>query len=59
MAIGLVVFDEGNPRCAPHPTVAEQYQYEWAYANLDKDGNSYLDQTELNVLRTAVPEISD
>ena len=43
MAVGFVVFDEGNPRCTAHPTVEEQYQYEWAFANLDADWNQLLD----------------
>ena len=56
-ALGVVVFDKGNPRCASHPTPEEQYLYEWAFAHLDLNGNTALDQTELQVLKSTVPEV--
>lgn len=35
VALGLVVFDSGNPKCAQHPSAEDQYIFEWAFANLD------------------------
>ena len=59
MAIGAVVFDSSKPQCtAAHPTLEEQYKFEWAFAHLDLNGDRYLDQTELQVIRNAVPEIA-
>jgi hypothetical protein len=43
MALGLIVFDEENPRCGLPPSQEEQYLYEWTFANLDIDGNQVLD----------------
>ena len=57
MALGVVVYDKGNPRCASHPTPEEQYLYEWVFAHLDLNGNTALDQTELQVLKSVVPEV--
>ena len=60
MALGVIVFDSSNTLCtAAHPTPDEQYKFEWAFANLDLNGDRYLDQTELQVVKNAVPEISD
>ena len=56
MALGVVVYDKGNPRCTSHPTPEEQYLYEWTFAHLDLNGNTALDQTELQVLTSVVPE---
>ena len=56
MALGVVVYDKGNPRCASHPTPEEQYLYEWTFAHLDLNGNTALDQTELQILTSVVPE---
>ena len=57
MAIGLVTFDQENPRCAAPPSAEEQYLFEWTFANLDANGDRYLDQTEISILVKAVPEV--
>lgn len=60
MTLGVIVFDTYNTQCTTaHPTPSEQYDFEWAFANLDLNGNGYLDQTEMSVLKSAVPEVSD
>ena len=43
VALGLVVFDEASPMCAQHPSSDVQYSFEWLYANLDANGDSFLD----------------
>ena len=59
MAIGAIVFDSSLPQCtAAHPTPDEQYEFEWAFAHLDLNGDRYLDQTELQVVRNSAPEIA-
>ena len=57
VALGVVVFDEANPICARHPSSDYQYTFQWLYANLDANGDSFLDQTELERLGVAVPEL--
>lgn len=59
VALGLVVFDEGNPVCQRHPTTTEQYQYEWTFANLDKNADALLSPQELETLFEAAPELND
>ena len=55
MALGIVTFDEGNPRCGPAPSVTDQYIYEWVFANLDANFDRNLDQSELSVLIRFIP----
>ena len=47
-----------NPKCVKQPNSTDQYVLEWVYANLDLNGDSYLDQSELDIVRKAVPQIA-
>ena len=60
MTLGVIVFDTKNTQCTTaHPSSSEQYNFEWAFANLDLNGDGFLDQTEMSVLKNAVPEITE
>ena len=59
VALGVVIFDKSKLKCTLHPNQEEQYLSEWVFANLDKNGDSYLDQTELEELRATSEPLSD
>lgn len=56
VALGIVTFDEANPRCGAAPSVADQYVYEWVFANLDTNFDQQLDLNELRILTSYLQE---